>query len=213
MLRCGKCAFAGPRASGTHGDVNFGVGAHWIGRPSGSYAVATTIKNERGRETRVTPKIPVEDRLDIHDLIARYAWALDVGDEAGYLDCFLPDATMEHHPPGKVQGHDAIRGLVHFLWYEHPKDYLGRQHRMSQVLMTPEGEGVRIKAFWSILQHFADERNEIYGLGTWDALARRCEDGQWRLASLYVDIWRGDNVPWVGDKRAWDKRSPASNAA
>ncbi len=161
----------------------------------------------------MSQKIPLEDRLDVHDMIARYAWALDVGDEAGYLDCFLPDATMEHHPPGKVQGREAIRGLVHFLWYEHPNDYLGRQHRMSQVLMTREGEDVRIKAFWSILQHFADQRNEVFGLGTWDALARRCEDGQWRLAHLFVDIWRGGNVPWVGDPKVWDKRNDKSAAA
>ena len=158
------------------------------------------------------PKIAVEDRLDIHEMIARYAWALDIGDEAGYLDCFLPDATMEHHPPGKVQGHDAIRGLAHFLWYEHPNDYLGRQHRMSQVMLSPEGEGVRIKAFWSILQHFADQRNEVFGMGTWDALARRCPDGEWRLASLYVDIWRGNNVPWIGDPKVWDKRKGAAAA-
>ncbi len=152
------------------------------------------------------PKIALEDRVEIQELIARYAWALDIGDEAAYLDCFLPDAIMEHHPPGRVQGRDAIRSLVHFLWYEHPNDYLGRQHRMSQVLMSPEGADVRIKAFWSILQHFADQRNEVFGMGLWDALARRDADGEWRLASLYVDIWRGDNVPWVGDKRAWDKR-------
>ncbi len=159
------------------------------------------------------PKIAVEDRLDIHDLIARYAWALDVGDADAYLDCFMADAIMEHHPPGKVQGREEIRGLVHFLWYEHPKDYLGRQHRMSQVLLTPEGDDVQIKAFWSILQHHADESNDIYGLGTWDGLARRDSDGEWRLATLYVDIWRGENVPWVGDARAWDKRGKRPDAA
>jgi len=154
----------------------------------------------------VKRKIPVEDRLDLHDMIARYAWALDVGDVEGYLDCFVEDAVMEHHPPGRVVGREGIRKLTDFLWYEHPKSYLGRQHRMSQVLMTPEGEDARIKAFWSILQHdVKTEENFIYGMGLWDALATKCEDGEWRLKSLYVDIWRGGNVPWVGDKRAWTK--------
>jgi 3-phenylpropionate/cinnamic acid dioxygenase small subunit len=151
-------------------------------------------------------KLSVEDRFDLHDLIARYAWALDVGDVDAYLDCFFEDGWIEHHPPGRCEGRAAIRKLTDFLWYEHPKSYLGRQHRMSQVLMTPEGDGVRIKAFWSILQHdVKTQENFIYGLGTWDALAMRDGDGQWRLKTLFVDIWRGDNVPWVGDPRAWTK--------
>ncbi len=151
-------------------------------------------------------KIPVEDRLDLNDLIARYAWALDVGDMDGYVDCFVEDAWVEHDPPGRVNGREGIRKLTDFLWYEHPKSYLGRQHRMSQVLMTPEGDDARIKAFWSILQHDVQtQENFIYGLGLWDALATRCDDGEWRLKTLFVDIWRGRNVPWVGDARAWTK--------
>ena len=154
------------------------------------------------------PKISLEDRAGVQDLIARYAWALDTGDLDGYVDCFMEDGWIEHHPPGRCEGREGIRRLTDFLWYEHPNNYLGRQHRMSQTLMTPEGEDVRIKAFWSILQHNVwTQENFVFGLGTWDALAARCPDGEWRLKTLFVDIWRGDNVPWVGDRRAWTKRA------
>ena len=153
------------------------------------------------------PKVSVEDRFDLQDLLARYAWALDTGDVEGYVDCFFEDGWIEHDPPGLCEGRGAIRKLTQFLWYEHSANYLGRQHRMSQVLMTPETEGVRIRAFWSILQHdvFTDQ-NFVYGLGLWNALAAKGEDGEWRLRSLIVDIWRGRNVPWVGEARAWSKR-------
>ena len=158
----------------------------------------------------MTSKIPVEDRLDLHDLIARYAWALDTGDMEGYLGCFTEDAWMEHHPPGRVQGREGVRRLAELLWYEHPNNYLGRQHRMSQVLMTPEEGSVRIKCFWSILQHnVKTQENFVFGLGLWDALAARQADGEWRLKSLFVDIWRGNNVPWVGEARAWTPRGVA----
>ena len=153
-------------------------------------------------------KIPVEDRLDIQDLIARYAWALDTGDLDAYVDCFFEDGWIEHHPPGRCEGREGIRKLTDFLWYEHPNNYLGRQHRMSQVLLTPEGEGVRIKAFWSILQHNVEtQENFVFGLGLWDALAALDADGEWRLKSLFVELWRGQPVPWVGDMRAWIKRA------
>ena len=103
------------------------------------------------------PKVAIEDRLEVQDLISRYAWSLDTGDVEGYVDCFFEDGWIHHDPPGRLEGRDGIRRLTEFLWYEHPFNYLGRQHRMSQVLMTPEpasvAGGVRIKAFWSILQH------------------------------------------------------------
>lgn len=153
-------------------------------------------------------KVSIEDRLDLDDLIARYAWALDTGDVEGYVGCFFEDGWIQHDPPGLCKGREAIRKLTEFLWYEHPNNYLGRQHRMSQVLMTPEESGVRIRAFWSILQHdvFTDQ-NFVFGLGLWNALAARDLDREWRLKSLHVEIWRGTEVPWVGDKRAWTKRN------
>ena len=153
------------------------------------------------------PRISAEDRFDLHDLIARYAWALDTGDVEVYVDCFFEDGWIQHDPPGLCQGRAEIRKLTEFLWYEHPNNYLGRQHRMSQVLMAHEADGVRIRAFWSILQHdvFTDQ-NFVFGLGLWNGLAAKAEDGEWRLRSLTVDIWRGKDVPWVGDARAWTKR-------
>ena len=79
--------------------------------------------------------------------------------------------------------------------------------------MEPEGDGaVRIKAFWSILQHDVETfENRVFGMGTWDTLAKRCEDGEWRLYSVEVDLWINGHVPWQGEDRAWKKN--ASEAA
>ena len=41
------------------------------------------------------PKVPLEDRVEIEELMARYAWALDTGDLDGYADCFHPDGWLE----------------------------------------------------------------------------------------------------------------------
>ncbi len=159
------------------------------------------------------PKVSVEDRFDLTDLISRYCWALDMGDVEGYLDCFTEDGVIDHDPPGRCRGREEIRRLTEFLWYEHPNNYLGRQHRMSQVLMTPEEPGVRIKAFWTILQHDVfTGQNFVFGLGLWDALAVKEDDGVWRLKTLAVDIWRDGKVPWMGDARAWTKRTEAIRA-
>jgi len=147
-------------------------------------------------------KVSVEDRLDIHDMIARYAWALDTGDVDGYVNCFTEDAWIFHGPDGRLEGRAGLKQLTEQLWYARPDHYLGRQHRMSQVLLSHEGPDIRIKAFWSILQQrVATGESFVFALGTWDGLATKIGD-DWQLKSLYVDIWRGRNVPWVGDARA-----------
>lgn len=160
------------------------------------------------REKYMKAKVPLQDRVDIEELMARYSWALDIGDFEGYLACFIEDGWVEHWPQGRCVGREGLWRMTQDLWYSKPHHYLGRQHRMSQVLMTPVGDEVQIKCFWSILQHNVETSAcSVFGLGTWDTMARKGADGEWRFASVRVDIWRGEGVPWVGDKRAWKKHA------
>ncbi|MFZ1991372.1 MAG: nuclear transport factor 2 family protein [Alphaproteobacteria bacterium] len=156
------------------------------------------------------PKVPLEDRVEIEELIARYAWTLDTGDFEGYAGCFTEDGWIEHPPQGRMHGRAGLKKLTDELWYKKPNHYLGRQHNMTQIMMAPENGDVRIKCFWSILQHNVETSLcGVFGLGTWNTLAHKCDDGEWRLKSVGVDIWRGEGVPWVGDKRVWKKHATA----
>lgn len=154
-------------------------------------------------------KVSLEDRAEIEDLMSRYCWALDTGDFEGYATCFTEDGWLSHWPQGKCVGREGLKQATDSLWYDKPNHYLGRQHRFSAVLMEPEGEGgVRIKAFWSILQHDVETfENRVFGMGTWDTLARRCDDGEWRLFSVEVDLWINGQVPWKGEDRAWKRHA------
>ncbi|MBT2186743.1 nuclear transport factor 2 family protein [Sphingobium nicotianae] len=164
-------------------------------------------------------KVPLEDRVEIEELMARYAWALDTGDFEGYAMCFTEDGWLEHWPQGRCHGREGLKRATDSLWYERPNHYLGRQHRMSQVLMNPDTAedgtpGVRIKCFWSILQHdVVTFENRVFGMGTWDTLAVKDTDGEWRFKSVYVDLWINGQVPWQGEKRAWGEDARAAAAA
>lgn len=156
-------------------------------------------------------KVALEDRVEIEELMARYAWTLDTGDFEGYAACFTDDGWLEHWPQGRCLGREGLKRATDSLWYDKPDHYLGRQHRMSQLLMAPEtgaeGQGdrpgVRIKCFWSILQHdVVTFENRVFGMGTWDTLAVKEADGEWRLKSVYVDLWINGQVPWKGEDRA-----------
>ncbi|MGI4878463.1 MAG: nuclear transport factor 2 family protein, partial [Janthinobacterium lividum] len=53
--------------------------------------------------------MPAQDRGDITELFARYAWGLDLADEEQVLETFADDGEFDHLWQGKAQGHDAIR--------------------------------------------------------------------------------------------------------
>jgi uncharacterized protein (TIGR02246 family) len=56
-------------------------------------------------------RLSAEDRLDIMDLIARYAYTLDSGDLDGYVNNFAPDGVLF----AQHKGRDEIRAYVAML--------------------------------------------------------------------------------------------------
>jgi len=57
------------------------------------------------------PSLTVRDRIAIHELLARYAWALDTGDVEALVACFTPDAVMIEEvfeEPDRWVGHAGI---------------------------------------------------------------------------------------------------------
>jgi uncharacterized protein (TIGR02246 family) len=144
-------------------------------------------------------KLSVEDRLDLMELFAKYCWALNTGDEEGFVSCFTPDGWIDHTPQGRCQGRDAIRALVQDMWHKTPYNYVGRQHQQSGFVMTREGEGARVKAYWTVnIWHNITQRCYTDILGDWNACCVKCED-EWKFQTLQITHWRRDTVPWVGD--------------
>jgi len=146
-------------------------------------------------------KLSVEDRLDLQELLAKYCWALDLGDADGFVNCFTEDGSFDHLWQGKMQGHAAIRRAVQELWYDRPTWWLGRQHLANHILLTPEGEAVRMKAFFSILQYNVDYRtNFVFGIGTWDNVCVK-QDGVWKFQSVSINAWMDkDKIPFAGKR-------------
>ena len=53
-----------------------------------------------------TVKFSVEDRLDIMELFAKYAWGINTGDIEAVLGCFADDGYLDHLWQGKLEGRD-----------------------------------------------------------------------------------------------------------
>jgi len=153
------------------------------------------------------PKIPVEDRLEIQELFAYYAWGLNTGDMDQVLSTFAADATMEHQPQGVFTGHEQLKVLFGHLWYDKPGWFIARQHVASHFIITPaeppgSDQEYHVKAYSSILQHNLDYRsNFVFGLASWDNVVTKAS-GEWLFKSVRIVKWMGDTVPWEGDERA-----------
>src|SRR5579862_6730690 len=84
------------------------------------------------------------DRLDILDLYARQAWALDTGDVDGYVATFAEDALLDLAK--QHQGHAAIRRFA--------EDFVARdvglpgsQHHIDQVVIDGDGDRCSVRAY------------------------------------------------------------------
>lgn len=149
----------------------------------------------------VPKKMPAQDRADVEELFARYAWGLDLADEELVLSTFAEDGEFDHLWQGKALGHDAIRENMKSLWYDRQHWWYGRQHLFNHFVMTPRPEGCRVRCFFQILQYNVDYgTNFIFGIGTRDdRLVKR--DGEWKFFRLHVNAWTAlDQVPWKGDR-------------
>ena len=52
------------------------------------------------------------DREEIRELSARYNLAADKRDLSGYADCFVADGAFEMVGLTRLEGHDALKGMI-----------------------------------------------------------------------------------------------------
>jgi hypothetical protein len=148
----------------------------------------------------VPATMPAQDRADIMDLYARYAWGLDLADKEMLVSVFAEDGAFDHLWQGKSTGHEAILEKMDELWNRRQHWWYGRQHLFNNFVMEPREEGARVRVFFQILQFNVEYKtNFVFGIGTRDDTLSR-ETGRWLFKTLRVNAWtEADQVPWKGD--------------
>jgi hypothetical protein len=140
--------------------------------------------------------VSVEDRLLIHELYARYSWALDTRDTEAYVQLYLPDAVViENAAAGRVrvEGHDAIRTFVR-RFHDDPA-FPGRQHRTSQILIGPDPDGGEdrrlVRSYVTTTQSRPGSPPTLYWCGWCEDIVAKV-DGEWFLAQREIRPWDGE---------------------
>jgi hypothetical protein len=135
--------------------------------------------------------LSASDRLDIHELMARYAWSLDTGDEQGFVDCFSAEGELVwdvFEEPGTWRGSEALRRFIGY--FAQRPESAGRQHHVTNLIVTPTAAGASARAYVAVAMRMGDGPHRLHVMGYYeDELLR--EAGRWCLARRCIRDWGG----------------------
>jgi len=135
--------------------------------------------------------IDIASRLEIEDLAARYNLAVDLGDPAGWVSCFLPDGEFEIVAVGARTA--AVRSLVPGCWrgeaelMEFAMTVAGSmpcRHWSYNRLLTPDGAGLESVSYMNVYYLDAPPESRLITGLMRDRLART--GAGWRFASRRI---------------------------
>ena len=131
------------------------------------------------------------DRIAIHELLARYAWSLDTGDEDGFVACFTNEAELVwdvFDEPGRWQGGAALRRFV--AYFRSRPESAGRQHHVTNIVLASTTEGVLAKSYVLVALRVGEAPHRLNVMGHYEDVLRQ-EGGQWRIARRVIRDWSG----------------------
>jgi hypothetical protein len=139
-----------------------------------------------------TAPLSAEDKLAIHELLARYAWAFDTGDVEGFVACFTADAILcedAFEQPDRWVGTDAVREMARFF-FSRPS-FPGRQHHVSQILVEGAGSQATVRSFCFVTDCKGEPPYPLRFAGHYlDQVVR--QDGRWLFRERLIRDWSGE---------------------
>ncbi len=126
----------------------------------------------------------LQDRLDVHELYARYAAAIDNGDYDDWLKCFTEDGVFESTRFGRHAGQEGLRKFTKIY-----RESLGGAqvlHVITNVYFKLEGDGGAGSCYLAYY-HCKEGRIQQAAVGRYKDTLRKV-DGRWFFASRKVSL-------------------------
>lgn len=136
-------------------------------------------------------RLAAGDRLELHELVGRAAWAYDEARLDVVEGCFAADAVMTvavagAGAPTRVEGRDAIVGLIRSS-IESQSDQ--RRHVMSNVIFESDDAVTPVVVSTLTLVVVADGAARVLSCGTYrDEMAREGDAWRIRRRDLRLDL-------------------------
>jgi hypothetical protein len=136
-------------------------------------------------------RLSSDDRLEIQEVIHRYAWALDTGDVECFVDCFSPDGVLiwdAFETPDRYEGAEALRRFAAFL-RDLPTS-AGRQHMVGNTLIEGQGDEARASSYVVVFARGGEGPHLVGVMGWYEDLLSRSDRG-WRIRERVIRDWSG----------------------
>jgi hypothetical protein len=131
------------------------------------------------------------DRQEIQELTARYAWSLDTGDEDAFVACFSSEGELVwdvFETEGRWRGAPALRRFI--AYFRQRPESAGRQHHVSNLVVTPSGAGARARSYVAVALRRAEGPHVLNVMGYYEDELQR-ENGQWLFGRRCIRDWSG----------------------
>lgn len=137
----------------------------------------------------------ITDRLEIEDLLTKYAWSIDTKSFDGLDDVFAPDARIDYSSSGGIAGeYPDVKAwlssvLPHFPAYQHLVTN-------KQVEISGDSATVRSGFYNPMMQSKKDGRTSLFFVGGeyHDKVARTASG--WRITErIEKSVWTDGDVP------------------
>jgi hypothetical protein len=141
--------------------------------------VGTTHAQRSGTPAVKPPALAPQDYLEIRQLVARYAYAVDTGADNGavYASLFAPDGAFLDRAGRATTGQDNLAALAR----RNTRGLQSAFHFIMNHVIEPSPEGATGKEYLVQLRMGESERpNEIFGGGHYEDVYVRTRDG-WRF--------------------------------
>lgn len=141
-------------------------------------------------------KLGAEDRLDLIDLHARYAWAYDCSDADAYVTTFTADGSLAVAGGEPRTGHAALREFAAGQFVRQ-KSEPPIQHHNGHFQFHPQPDGsVRVYCYWTMIQGADGEIGyRIRSTGFYDTLCVKQGD-DWLIRQRTIHRWNKNRAPW-----------------
>jgi hypothetical protein len=137
----------------------------------------------------------LQDRMDITDVLYRYASTIDRFDGAGLRNVLAGDAWAQYGNAKPISGGDAVASWIG----EATANVVWQHHLLSVYHVDVEGDTARALVYHTSHQVFEDEPDTAKLLvGRYHNELRREPDG-WRISRLVLEIlWGEDKTDATG---------------
>jgi hypothetical protein len=135
--------------------------------------------------------VTADDKIQIHELLARYAWSFDTADVEGFVGCFAEGATLcedVFEEEDRWIGRSEIRSMAE-RFFSIP-GFAGRQHHASQILIEGNTDRCQVRAFCFVLEPRPDQPCVVPFAGHYDDIVIKV-DGRWMFEKRLVRHWSG----------------------